>query len=136
MQQPQLPPAMMEPAAPVQQQTIQQPPPPPAPVEKAPIPAEHQVIQDVFDALRTKCVAAASHPQIKRKLEDVGRKLEILYDKLRENSLTPATLGCLHQLISYLGEASDYQNAMLFYSSMVSGPSFSEIAAFAPTIKI
>ena len=50
--------------------------------------------------------------------------------------LTPATLGCLHQLISYLGEASDYQNAMLFYSSMVSGPSFSEIAAFAPTIKI
>jgi len=50
--------------------------------------------------------------------------------------LTPPTLGCLHQLISYLGEASDYQNAMLLYNSMVSGPSFSEIAAFAPTIKI
>ena len=26
--------------------------------------------------------------QIKRKLEDVGRKLEILYDKLRENSVS------------------------------------------------
>ena len=50
--------------------------------------------------------------------------------------LTPTTLGSLHQLITYLGESSDYQNAMLFYNSMVSGPSFSEIAAFAPTIKI
>ena len=50
--------------------------------------------------------------------------------------LTPTTLGSLHQLITYLGESSDYQNAMLFYNSMVSGPSFSEIAAFAPTVKI
>ena len=50
--------------------------------------------------------------------------------------VTPATLESLHQLASYLGEASDYQNAMLFYTSMVSGPSFSEIATFAPSIKI
>merc|ERR1712012_1157269 len=103
---------------------------------KGPIPAENQVLQDVFDGLKTRCLAAASHPQTRRKLEDVGKKLEILYDKLRDNSLTPTTLGCLHQLITYLGESSDYQNAMLFYNSMVSGPSFSEIAAFAPTIKI
>merc|ERR1719436_2344811 len=72
------------------------------PKPKEPIPSEHQILQVVFDGLKTRCLAAASHPQIKRKLEDVGRKLEILYDKLRENSLTPATLGCLHQLISYL----------------------------------
>jgi len=106
------------------------------PKPKEPIPAENQVLQDVFDGLKARCLAAASHPQTRRKLEDVGKKLEILYDKLRENSLTPTTLGSLHQLITYLGESSDYQNAMLFYNSMVSGPSFSEIAAFAPTIKI
>lgn len=106
------------------------------PKPKAPIPQEHQILQIVFDGLMTRCLAAAAHPQTKRKIEDVGRKLEILYDKLRENSLTPTTLGSLHQLISYLSEASDYQNAMLFYNSIVSGPSFSEIATFAPTIKI
>ncbi len=34
----------------------------PAPVEKGPIPAEHLVLQEVFDGLRNKCVAAANHP--------------------------------------------------------------------------
>ena len=29
---------------------------------KDPIPAEHQVIQDVFDGLRNRCLTAASHP--------------------------------------------------------------------------
>ena len=58
------------------------------------------------------------------------------YIMLLSFQLTPTTLGSLHQLITYLGESSDYQNAMLFYNSMVSGPSFSEIAAFAPTVKI
>lgn len=38
------------------------PAPAPAPVEKPPIPAEHKVLQDTFEALRTKCLAAANHP--------------------------------------------------------------------------
>ena len=32
------------------------------PKPKGPIPAEHQVLQDVFDGLKTRCLAAASHP--------------------------------------------------------------------------
>merc|ERR1719249_335623 len=132
MQQPQLPPAMMEPAAPVQQQTIQQQaPPPPAPVEKAPIPAEHQVIQDVFDALRTKCVAAASHPQIKRKLEDVGKKLEVLYDKLRENALPQPTLDGLHQIKEYIW-AYDYKTCLLVLNQLASTGSFALLSRFIP----
>lgn len=35
---------------------------PEPPVEKGPIPSEHQVLQQVFDALRTKCLSAANHP--------------------------------------------------------------------------
>ena len=35
---------------------------PPKPVEKGPIPAEHLIIQEVFDALRERCLAAANHP--------------------------------------------------------------------------
>ena len=37
-------------------------PAPPAPVEKPPIPAEHKVLQDTFEALRTNCLSAANHP--------------------------------------------------------------------------
>ena len=47
-------PAPITPAAPQCQ------PEPPKP--KAPIPTEHQALHDVFDSLRTKCIAAANHP--------------------------------------------------------------------------
>ena len=32
------------------------------PKPKEPIPPEHQILQDVFDGLKTRCLAAASHP--------------------------------------------------------------------------
>ena len=32
------------------------------PKPKAPIPAEHEILQVVFDGLKTRCLAAASHP--------------------------------------------------------------------------
>ena len=69
-----------------QQQQLAQPPTPEKP--KAPIPAEHQVIQMIFDALLSKCLSLNSLPINKRKLDDVAKKLETLYDKLRENSVS------------------------------------------------
>lgn len=36
------------------------------PKPKGPIPAENQVLQDVFDGLKTRCLAAASHPVSKK----------------------------------------------------------------------
>merc|ERR1719510_1381805 len=100
----------MTPAAPIQQQPQQQQPPSKAapapaaakPKEILPIPPEHLDLQTTFDGLRLKCMSAASHPQTRRKLEDVGKKLEILYDKLREHVLTQATLDSLHGLCSHL----------------------------------
>ena len=61
------------------------PPPPPAPVVKGPIPTEHQVIQDTFDLLVNRCQQAAQQLPLKRKLDEVKKKLDVLYDKLREN---------------------------------------------------
>ena len=37
-------------------------PEPPKPVVKGPIPAEHQILKEVFDTLKDKCLASASHP--------------------------------------------------------------------------
>merc|ERR1719430_926196 len=84
---------------PANQPQHQAPPPQPEPAQPpAPIPAEHQVIQDVMESLRSKCQqgAAASHPQVRRKLEDVSTKLDILYNKLRAGSLSAPTLQGLH----------------------------------------
>lgn len=65
-----------------------QPPQPPAPVEKGPIPAENQIIQQVFDTLLNKCLSSTTVPTTKRKLEDVSKKLEVLYDKLRDSTVS------------------------------------------------
>ncbi|CAF1538776.1 unnamed protein product, partial [Didymodactylos carnosus] len=64
-----------------------QPPFPPTPVVKPPLSSDHQKIQDVFDALVQLCHQATQQQPLKRKLEDVNKKLEILYDKLRENNV-------------------------------------------------
>ncbi|CAH1984308.1 unnamed protein product [Acanthoscelides obtectus] len=56
-------------------------------VQKPPIPQEHEELKRVFDKVRERCSDAANNPQTKRKLEDVARKLETLYDLLREQKL-------------------------------------------------
>lgn len=66
------------------QQTQQQPE---KTVEKGPIPSEHSELQFVFDSLLNKTLSMSSNATTKRKLEDVGKKLEVLYDKLRDSSV-------------------------------------------------
>lgn len=56
-------------------------------VQKAPIPDEHLVIQMVFDTLVRKCAELASNPAVKRKVDDASKKLEVLYDKLRDQTV-------------------------------------------------
>ena len=73
-------PTPVQPAAP--------PPPPPAPVVKGPLPSEHLIIQETFDLLANRCQQATQQLPLKRKLDEVKKKLDVLYDKLRENKVT------------------------------------------------
>ena len=52
-------PTAMQPQAPAPAARIETPEPP---KPKAPIPAEHVVIQEVFEGLRGRCLSAANHP--------------------------------------------------------------------------
>jgi protein transport protein SEC31 len=70
----------------IQQQQQQQQQPPQV-IEKGPIPTEHQVIKTVFDTLLTNCLNSSNQPTLKRKLDDVSKKLEVLYDKLRDSTV-------------------------------------------------
>lgn len=108
----------------------------PEPVkEKGPIPPEHQILQDIFEDLRHQCQQVATNPQIRRKLDELSKKLENLYDKLRENSLTNAVILALHQIIQSV-QQSDYQGALSIHSQLVSSANFSEISNFMPGIKV
>ncbi|XP_059175772.1 protein transport protein Sec31A-like isoform X2 [Physella acuta] len=107
----------------------------PAPVQRGPIPAEHQVLQDIFDKLVKSCAQVAPNAQMKRKLEDVMRKLEILYDKLRENMLSQTALLGLHQIVQAI-QQYDYNSGLNVYTGMVSHGNFSEISNFMPALKV
>lgn len=112
-------------------------PPAPEPTPPAPIPAEHQVIQDTLESLRSKCQqgAAAAHPQVRRKLEDVSLKLDILYDKLRKSVLSPTTLQGLHTILQHIWQY-DYQSCMQVISGLIAGGSFAEMSDFMPGVKV
>ncbi|XP_054267907.1 protein transport protein Sec31A-like [Macrosteles quadrilineatus] len=116
---------------------------PPAPVAKVaepprpkpPLPEEHMYLQTVFEELRNRCTCAANNPQLKRKLEDVARKLEVLYDALRENKMSSTTVGSLHQLVQMV-QNGDYTGALHLHTQLVSGPDFSQISSFMPGLKV
>ncbi|XP_043212139.1 protein transport protein Sec31A-like [Amphibalanus amphitrite] len=113
-------------------------PPPPAPQEppppKGPVPPEHAPLQDTLERLRETCAAAATTAQARRRLEEVSRRLEVLYDMLRASSLSPGTIQGLHQLIGWL-QCSDWASAQQQLNALVAASNMAEIAGFMPGIK-
>ncbi|KAK3089875.1 hypothetical protein FSP39_007256 [Pinctada imbricata] len=110
-------------------------PEPPKPVEKGPIPQEHQVLQDIFGSLVKNCTSVASNAQMKRKLDEVSRKLELLYDRLRQNNLSQSVILGLHQIVQAI-QQYDYNTGLHIYTQMVSQGNFSEISGFMPGLKM
>uniref|UniRef100_A0A069DZR9 Protein transport protein Sec31A n=1 Tax=Panstrongylus megistus TaxID=65343 RepID=A0A069DZR9_9HEMI len=102
---------------------------------RAPIPQQYLYIQATFDDLRNKCLSVSSNALVRRKLEDVSKKLEVLYDNLREDRLSTATMKGLEQLVQYVN-SSDYNSGLSLISHMVSGSDFAQIATFMTGLKI
>ena len=94
---------------------------------------------------------------MRRKLDDVSHKLDILYDKLRAQCLSPATLQGLHTILQHIWQY-DYQGCMqvmiqkrnyYYYlerihhsciyqviSGLIAGGSFAEMSEFMPGVKV
>uniref|UniRef100_A0A672I3C7 Protein transport protein Sec31A n=1 Tax=Salarias fasciatus TaxID=181472 RepID=A0A672I3C7_SALFA len=102
---------------------------------KKPIPDEHLVLKTTFEGLIHKCLAVASDPQTKRKLDDANKRLEALYDKLREQTLSPAIVGGLHNMARSV-EARRYTDGLSIHTHIVSSSNFSETSAFMPVLKV
>ncbi|XP_075072706.1 protein transport protein Sec31B [Mixophyes fleayi] len=104
-------------------------------IEKKELLVEHQTLQRTFSGLVQRCSAVASDPKTKRKLEDAVQKLECLYDKLRENTLSAHILSGLHE-IAYCVESRNYQQGLIVHTQVVSSSNFSEVSGFMPILKV
>ncbi|XP_068255197.1 protein transport protein Sec31B isoform X2 [Nyctibius grandis] len=104
-------------------------------VERKEVPPEHQALKTTFEGLVQRCSAVATDPKTRRKLEDALQRLECLYEKLREQVLSPAILMGLHE-IAYCVEARNYQQGLLVHTQVVSSSSFSEVSGFMPILKV
>ncbi|XP_064418723.1 protein transport protein Sec31A isoform X4 [Latimeria chalumnae] len=104
-------------------------------IERKAIPSEHLFLKTTFDKMVQCCYLAAGDPQTKRKLDDATKRLENLYDKLREHTLSPNILGGLHE-IAHCIECRNYQQALSIHTQVVSSSNFSEISAFMPVLKV
>ncbi|XP_068609478.1 protein transport protein Sec31A [Brachionichthys hirsutus] len=104
-------------------------------ITKKPIPDEHLVLKTTFEGLIQKCLAVATDPQTKRKLDEANKRLEALYDKLREQTLSPAIVGGLHSMARSI-ESRCYTEGLNVHTHIVSNSNFSETSAFMPVLKV
>ncbi|XP_038647602.1 protein transport protein Sec31A isoform X2 [Scyliorhinus canicula] len=104
-------------------------------IAKKPIPEEHAILKIIFEGLIQRCMTAATDPQTKRKLDDANKRLESLYDKLRDQVLSPAIVGGLHNIARSI-ETRNYSEGLNFHTHIVSTSNFSEISAFMPVLKV
>ncbi|KGL96311.1 Protein transport protein Sec31B [Charadrius vociferus] len=104
-------------------------------VEKKEVPPEHQALKATFEGLVQRCSAVATDPKTRRKLEDALQRLECLYEKLREQALSPTILMGLHEIARCI-EARNYQQGLLVHTQVVSSSSFSEVSGFMPILKV
>lgn len=107
---------------------------PPAPVMKGPIPSEHLILQETFSGLAERCKGTANNQHTKRKLDDVSKRLESLYDKLREQKMSNPILEGLHE-IAQACQGGDYPRGLMAHTRLISSGSFSEISTFMPGLK-
>ncbi|KAM9677848.1 protein transport protein Sec31A isoform 2-T2 [Trichechus inunguis] len=104
-------------------------------ITKKPIPNEHLILKTTFEDLIQRCLSSATDPQTKRKLDDASKRLEFLYDKLREQTLSPTIINGLHNIARSI-ETRNYAEGLTIHTHIVSTSNFSETSAFMPVLKV
>ncbi|CAH2044333.1 unnamed protein product, partial [Iphiclides podalirius] len=116
-------------------QSVAPPAPEPVAVQKPPLPEQFAPLQAVFDSLRNECLSKATNPQMKRKLEDIQRRLETLYDLLREYKLSEGARGALCACAE-LAAQGEWASALQQSAALASGADFAAAASFLPGLKL
>lgn len=104
-------------------------------LERKELPPQHQGLKSSFEGLVQRCAAVATDPKTRRKLEEAGQRLECLYQKLREQALSPPIVAGLHEMARCM-EARRYQQGLQVHTQVVGSSSFSEVSGFMPILKV
>ncbi|CAH6951547.1 Sec31b [Phodopus roborovskii] len=108
---------------------LQQPPP-----EKKELPPEHQCMKSSFEALLGRCSLSATDLKTKRKLDEATQRLEGLYEKLCEGTLSPHVLAGLHEVARCV-DAGSFEQGLAVHAQVAGCSSFSEVSSFMPALK-
>nr|XP_048295126.1 protein transport protein Sec31B isoform X3 [Myodes glareolus] len=98
---------------------------PPGKMEKKELPPEHQCLKDSFEALLQRCSLSATDLKTKKKLEEAAQRLECLYEKLCEGTLSPHVLAGLHEVARCV-DAGHFEQGLAVHAQVAGCSSFSE----------
>lgn len=107
---------------------------PPRKTERKELPPEHQCLKDTFEALLQRCSLSAMDLKTKRKLEEAAQRLECLYEKLCEGTLSPHVLAGLHEVARCV-DAGHFEQSLAVHAQVAGCSSFSEVSSFMPVLK-
>ncbi|KAM7330263.1 protein transport protein Sec31B isoform X1 [Alexandromys fortis] len=107
---------------------------PPGKTERKELLPEHQCLKDSFEALLQRCSLSATDLKTKRKLEEAAQRLECLYEKLCEGTLSPHVLAGLHEVARCV-DAGHFEQGLAVHAQVAGCSSFSEVSSFMPVLK-
>ncbi|XP_017736620.1 PREDICTED: protein transport protein Sec31B isoform X13 [Rhinopithecus bieti] len=107
---------------------------PPEKMERKELPPEHQSLKSSFEALLQRCSLSATDLKTKRKLEEAAQRLECLYEKLCEGTLSPHVVAGLHEVARCV-DAGSFEQGLAVHAQVAGCSSFSEVSSFMPILK-
>nr|XP_040127775.1 protein transport protein Sec31B isoform X9 [Ictidomys tridecemlineatus] len=122
------------PGAPGELSLQQRQQPPSKMIERKALPPEHQSLKTSFEALLQRCSLSATDLKTKRKLDEAAQRLEGLYEKLCEGTLSPHVLAGLHEVARCV-DAGSFEQSLAVHAQVVGYSSFSEVSSFMPILK-
>ncbi|XP_042764333.1 protein transport protein Sec31B isoform X14 [Panthera leo] len=107
---------------------------PPEKVERKELPPEHRSLKISFDKLLRRCSLSAADLKTKRKLDEAAQRLECLYEKLCQGTLSPHVLAGLREVARCV-DAGSFEQGLAVHAQVVGYSSFSEVSSFMPVLK-
>nr|KAF6322832.1 SEC31-like protein B, COPII coat complex component [Pipistrellus kuhlii] len=107
---------------------------PPEKTYRKELPLEHQCLKTSFEALLQRCSQCATDLKTKRKLDEAAQRLECLYEKLCEGTLSPPVLAGLHEIARCVDTGS-FEHGLAVHAQVVGCSRFSEVSSFMPILK-
>ncbi|KAM8912075.1 protein transport protein Sec31B isoform 1-T1 [Lycaon pictus] len=107
---------------------------PPEKVGRKELPPEHQSLKTSFEKLLQCCSLSATDLKTKRKLDNAAQRLECLYDKLCQGTLSPHVLAGLHEVARCV-DAGNFEQGLAVHAQVVGCSSFSEVSSFMLVLK-